>query len=128
MSDVLPGLNVTPEQIVVVLAVLYRDACDVAPAGDDTTPWLPRVRRDIRRMSAGGPAATQSLLDDETLDGLIIDAWTVLRLVLSVGSGESRGESYWDRYFARAYCASRIADAVPGELWSNDSTTPFLAG
>jgi len=127
VSDTLPGLRVTPEQLVVVLSVFYRDACDVAPAGDDTTPWLPRVRRDIRRMSAGGPAASPSVVSDEVLNRLIANAWTVLRLVLSVDSGTSSGESYWDRYFGRAYCVSRIVDSASDTGWASDDT-PYLAG
>jgi hypothetical protein len=127
MSDVLPGLDVTPDQLLVVLAVFYRDACDVGPAGNDTIPWLPRVRRDVRRLSTGGPAASPSVVSDEALDTLIVDAWTVLRLVLSVGEVGSTGESYWDRYFGRAYCVSRIADAAPNTRWSANSPSPYLA-
>jgi len=58
---------------------------------------------------------------------LIANAWTVLRLVLSVDSGASSGESYWDRYFGRAYCVSRIVDSASDTGWASDDT-PYLAG
>jgi hypothetical protein len=78
-------------------------------------------------LSTGGPAASPSVVSDEALDTLIVDAWTVLRLVLSVGEVGSTGESYWDRYFGRAYCVSRIADAAPNTRWSANSPSPYLA-
>lgn len=125
--NVIPGLEVSVDHLVVVLSSFYRDACDVAPAGDDTVPWLPRVRRDIRRLSVGGPASLRSVVGDDDLDELIRDAWTELRLVLSVGAGGIGSASYWDRYFGRAYSVSRIADAAhPGE-WAMNGDAPFLA-
>jgi len=124
--NVIPGLDVSSDHLVVVLSSFYRDACDVAPAGDDTVPWLPRVRRDIRRLSVGGPASPPSVVSDDDRDELIREAWTVLRLVLSVGSGGLGSESYWDRYFGRAYCVSRIADAEHRGERELNGDTPFL--
>lgn len=127
MTEVIPGLEVTADQLVQILAVFYRDACDVGPAGDDTMPWLARVRRDIRRLSTNGPASSTFGLADDALDELIVEAWNILRAVLSVGS-DAGTESYWDRYFGRAYCVSRIAESVSDTGWASDGDTPYLAG